>query len=130
MKQRALKLIFFGLGGKPVYSCVNFKKYIGSGLCVFDDRFNDFLKISGDCDEWFIFGSPCALCRSGRRFDRFYGTCFLCGCPWRQKRILFKIGSHCCICPQSRIITCSICAAKFDIDRQRYSGMVPYRFSA
>lgn len=47
----------FWIGRKPVYSCIDCGKCAGSGLCAFDDRVNDFLKIAGDYDG-FIFGSP------------------------------------------------------------------------
>ena len=56
----------FWIGRKPVYSCIDCGKCVGSGLCVFDDRVNDFLKIAGDYDGFIISSLRIAVKKAAR----------------------------------------------------------------
>lgn len=47
----------FWIGNKPLSGCIACKGCVKSGLCVFNDKVNEFLDIAGDYDG-FVFGTP------------------------------------------------------------------------
>ena len=47
----------FWIGGKPLSGCIDCRKCVERGVCVFDDRVNEFLGIAANYDGY-VFGSP------------------------------------------------------------------------
>jgi multimeric flavodoxin WrbA len=48
---------FFHVGTKPLSGCIDCRKCVKKGRCVFDDKVNEFLDIAAAADA-FVFGSP------------------------------------------------------------------------
>lgn len=79
----------FWIGRKSVYSCIDCGKCAGSGLCAFDDRVNDFLKIAGDYDG-FIFGSPVHYAGAAGALTAFMGRAFFADVHGGKSRFYLK----------------------------------------
>lgn len=47
----------FWIGNKPLSGCIACKTCAQKGLCVYDDKVNEFLEVAGDYDGY-IFGTP------------------------------------------------------------------------
>lgn len=48
---------FFHIGNKPLSGCIDCRKCVKLGRCVFDDKVNEFLEVA-DGGNGFVFGSP------------------------------------------------------------------------
>ena len=57
LSEEGIDTEIFWIDKKPLAGCIACKTCAKTGLCVFDDRVNDFLDIAKDADG-FIFGSP------------------------------------------------------------------------
>jgi len=80
---------FFHVGTKPLAGCIDCRKCVKLGRCVFDDRVNAFLEIveSGD---GFVFGSPVHYAAASGAMtsfmDRVFFSSFCSGrSPFRLK---------------------------------------------
>jgi multimeric flavodoxin WrbA len=65
----------FQIGTKPLAGCIACKSCRETGHCVFSDRVNDFLDISGDADG-FVFGSPVHYAAAGGAITSFMDRAF------------------------------------------------------
>ena len=79
----------FWIGRKQVYSCIDCGKCAGIGLCVFEDRVNEFLKIAGDYDG-FIFGSPVHYAGAAGALTSFMGRVFFADVHGKKSRFYLK----------------------------------------
>lgn len=79
----------FWIGCKPIYSCIDCGKCAGSGLCVFEDRVNDFLKIASNYDG-FIFGSPVHYAGATGSLTAFLGRAFFADVHGEKSRFYLK----------------------------------------
>ena len=57
LESDGIKTDTFWIGAKPMAGCIACGKCKDKGLCRFDDKVNDFLKMADDYDG-FVFGTP------------------------------------------------------------------------
>lgn len=57
LEKEGIQADIFWVGNKPLSSCTACKKCAKTGVCTFDDRVNDFVKIALDYDG-FVLGTP------------------------------------------------------------------------
>ena len=65
----------FQIGIKPLSGCIDCRKCLELGRCVFSDRVNEFLDIAKDADG-FVFGSPVHYAAAGGAITSFLDRVF------------------------------------------------------
>lgn len=79
----------FQLGVEPLTGCVACGGCAGKGLCAFDDRVNDFLRLCGDADG-FVFGSPVHYASAGGAITSFLDRAFFASMRGGKKPFYLK----------------------------------------
>ena len=79
----------FWIGNKPVGGCIDCRKCVGKGVCIFDGVVNDFFEIAAGFDG-FIFGSPFHWGATSGNMKSFMDRTFFADFCGGSDRVLFK----------------------------------------
>ncbi len=76
---------FFHIGLKPIAGCIDCRKCVDLGKCVFDDVVNDFMEMA-ESGDGFVFGSPVHYAAASGAMtsflDRLFFSSRLSGHDW------------------------------------------------
>ena len=75
LNAEAIETEIFQVGVKPLSGCIDCRKCIELGRCVFSDRVNEFLDLAKDADG-FVFGSPVHYAAAGGAITSFLDRVF------------------------------------------------------
>lgn len=94
----------FWIGNRPVGGCIDCRKCVDTGVCIFDDVVNVFLAQAGSCDG-FVFGSPVHWGATSGNMKSFMDRAFFADFCGNGRRFLFKPAACVASARRSGIVT-------------------------
>lgn len=94
----------FWIGNKPVGGCIDCRKCVGKGVCIFGGVVNDFLEVASSY-EGFIFGSPVHWGATSGNMKSFMDRVFFADFCGNSGRFLFKPAACVASARRSGIVT-------------------------
>ena len=94
----------FWIGNKPVGGCIDCRKCVEKGVCIFGGVVNDFLDVAADYDG-FIFGSPVHWGATSGNMKSFMDRAFFADFCGSGGRFLFKPAACVASARRSGIVT-------------------------
>ena len=79
----------FWIGNKPISGCIDCRKCVDTGLCVFNDKVNEFLENAVEYSG-FVFGSPVHWGATSGNMKSFMDRTFFADFCGNKGRFLFK----------------------------------------
>lgn len=79
----------FWIGNKPVGGCIDCRKCVGKGVCIFGGIVNEFLDVAASYDGY-IFGSPVHYGATSGNMKSFMDRAFFADFCGNSGRFLFK----------------------------------------
>lgn len=104
LNEKGVETEFFWIGNKPVGGCIDCRKCVDRGLCVFNDAVNDFLGMAGSFDG-FVFGSPVHWGATSGNMKSFMDRAFFADFCGNGRRFLFKPAACAASARRSGIVT-------------------------
>lgn len=97
----------FWIGNKPVGGCIDCRKCVEKGVCIFGGVVNDFLDVAADYDG-FVFGSPVHWGATSGNMKSFMDRAFFADFCGSGGRFLFKPAACVASARRSGIVTLSL----------------------
>ena len=94
----------FWIGNKPVGGCIDCRKCVEIGVCIFGGVVNDFLDVAADYDG-FVFGSPVHWGATSGNMKSFMDRAFFADFCGSGGRFLFKPAACVASARRSGIVT-------------------------
>ena len=94
----------FWIGKKPVSGCIDCRKCVEKGVCIFGGVVNDFLDVAADYDG-FVFGSPVHWGATSGNMKSFMDRAFFADFCGSGGRFLFKPAACVASARRSGIVT-------------------------
>lgn len=94
----------FWIGNKPVGGCIDCRKCVEKGVCIFGGVVNDFLDVAADYDG-FVFGSPVHWGATSGSMKAFMDRAFFADFCGNGGRFLFKPAACVASARRSGIVT-------------------------
>ena len=94
----------FWIGNKPVGGCIDCRKCVEKGVCIFGGVVNDFLDVAADYDG-FVFGSPVHWGATSGNMKSFMDRAFFADFCGSGGRFLFKPAACVASARRSGIVT-------------------------
>lgn len=94
----------FWIGNKPIGGCMNCRKCVDKGVCILDDKVNEFLEIAGKFDGY-IFGSPVHWGATSGNMKSFMDRAFFADFCGNGNRFTFKPAACVASARRSGIVT-------------------------
>lgn len=79
----------FWIGNKPIGGCIDCRKCVDTGFCVFNDKVNEFLETAAGYSA-FVFGSPVHWVATSGNMKSFMDCAFFADFCGNKGRFLFK----------------------------------------
>ena len=104
LNEAGIETEHFWIGNKPIGGCIDCRKCVETGFCIFHDRVNEFLEIAGE-NSGYLFGTPVHWGASSGNMKSFMDRAFFADFCGNKGRFMFKPGACIASTRRSGIVT-------------------------